>query len=69
MSIQIGATVDYSRDGYRFQDGVVLTVNEERRGALVQWSAADGTHQAFCGAEFLTVTNEAAQTSEEISAA
>lgn len=71
MSIQIGASVDYSRDGYSFRNGVVLTVNEARRGALVQWQAENGTHQAFCGAEYLTVTNEAALTTsvETISAA
>lgn len=56
-TLQIGDTVTFSREGYSFTNGVVLTTDDIRRGAVVQWGAVDGTHVAFCGAEFLTVTD------------
>lgn len=58
MNVNIGDTVSYNRDGtYSFTNGVVLTTDDVRRGAVVQWQAENGAHQAFCGFEFLTVTN------------
>lgn len=57
MAIQIGDTVNYAREGYHFERGAVLTTDEIKRGALVQWTDEHGwTHQRFCGAEFLTKT-------------
>lgn len=68
--VQIGSKVNFSRPGYSFKNGEVLTFDIGQNKAAVQWVDEHGwTHQAVCDMGLLTVTNEAALTSEEITAA
>lgn len=64
--IAIGNRVDFTRPGYQFKDGEVLTLDIGQNKAVVQWVDEHGwVHQAPCDMGLLTVTNGAAQRQSE----
>lgn len=69
MKVKIGDTVRYQRESVQFDNARVLTTDDETFRALVQWNDGTHTRQCMVGCEFLEVTNEAAASSDQNTAA